>query len=118
MKDRKRNVLSRRFTGVLAVLMAAALLGGSLPFVSLAAGDGEDTEGIPLRDKYSGFEGQDIDWEYGSSSDIPGYKQYSNEYESVLPGTYEQEIPLDSLRAVSYTHLHRLQPSRIVLYAF
>lgn len=98
MKDRKRNVLSRRFTGVLAVLMAAALLGGSLPFVSLGAGDGEDTEGVPLRDKYSGFEGQDIDWEYGSSSDIPGYKQYSKEYESVLPGTYEQEIPLDSLR--------------------
>lgn len=54
MKDRKRNVLSRRFTRVLAVLMAAALLGGSLPFVSLGAGDGEDTEGVPLRDKYSG----------------------------------------------------------------
>ncbi len=78
----------------IALLLAVSLVcTGSM--VSLAAEDG-DTAGVQLKDKYTGFEGVEIDWKYGSG-DSGTYADYLKAHEDAPSAAEAIEVPLSAI---------------------
>ncbi|MCD7842815.1 MAG: hypothetical protein LUG56_10150, partial [Lachnospiraceae bacterium] len=56
------------------------------------------TAGQPLSEKYTGFDGVEVEWKYGSSDDTPAYVNYeSSVVASVDYATEDIEVPLESV---------------------
>ena len=83
-----------RWKKTVALLLAMSLVctGGTVAF----AAESGDTAGVPLKDKYTGFDGVEIEWKYGTA-DSYDYEGYSAMYADV-PGASEAiDIPLSSI---------------------
>lgn len=78
----------------IALLLAVSLActGG---MVSLAAED-DSTVGVPLKDKYVGFEGVEIDWEYGSGQ-AGTYGEYLAAHADAPSAEETIEVPLSAI---------------------
>lgn len=87
----------------MALILAVVMLGGSFSSISLGAKSDEDSLGIPLKDKYTGFEGQSIEWEYGSSSEIPSYGVYEEDKKESPNAQKVINIDLNSVRSKDET---------------
>ncbi len=56
------------------------------------------TAGLPLSEKYTGFDGITVEWKYGTSDDTPAYVNYeASVVESVAYATEDIEVPLSSV---------------------
>lgn len=98
MENRHSEKRVRTIKKAIALLMAGLMAVGCLPAVSYGADGGSGTAGVPLADKYSGFEGVDVEWEYGSSGELP-YKEYLAGFQdSGINGGAQLKVPLDSLK--------------------
>lgn len=87
---------SRRFRHgcrrVTALILAIILLGTEGNLVTFAA------SGVPLAEKYTGFEGIEIDWAYGSASDNVSYEDYISNYSKDQYADSDIEVPLTNLK--------------------
>lgn len=79
----------------IALLMSAALLAGS--GISASSITSEAASGIPLKDKYTGFEGVKIEWKYGGSADAGTYEEYLKENSETAGAKSVIEVPLTSI---------------------
>jgi len=77
--------------------MAATLLAGQS--VSLSSITSEAAPGVALKDKYTGFDGIEIEWKYGSSDDAKTYEAYAAANEAVPNAAQAIEVPLGSIRS-------------------
>ena len=69
----------------IALLMTSALIAGSgISGSSIAV---QAAPGVSLKDKYVGFEGIEIDWKYGSASEMNTYEVYSAAHENTKNAT-------------------------------
>ena len=64
----------------IALLVTTAMLAGS--GISIPSITSEAAPGVSLKDKYTGFDGVEIDWKYGSSSETNTYGVYSTKHEN------------------------------------
>lgn len=96
MKGKGLNSMLHRGKKVMALFLAVSMLcGSSLTYVSSAD---EDTAGVPLKDKYTGFDGQKVDWNYGTGDDTGSYKLYQSEHAAVVNASSAIEVPVKSVR--------------------
>ena len=81
----------RRWKSKMALLLAVSLscFGGT----TAAAEENGDTSGMKLSEKYTGFEGITVDWEYGSGESA-AYYRYETENASIPDAAAAIEIPL------------------------
>lgn len=78
----------------IALLMSAALLaGGGISASSITS----EASGVPLKDKYTGFEGTKIEWKYGGSADAGTYEEYIKENSETAGAKSVIEVPLTSI---------------------
>lgn len=84
----------RRWKRKMALLLAVSLscFGG----MTATAEENGDTSGMKLSEKYTGFEGIPVDWEYGSGESA-AYYRYETENASIPDAAAAIEIPLSSL---------------------
>ena len=78
-----------------ALLLAVSLACTGVATVSFAAEVG-DTAGVLLKDKYTGFEGVEIDWKYGSG-EVGTYSEYLNAHADAPSAAEAIEIPLSAI---------------------
>ena len=71
MKGREVNSRLSRWKKVMALFLAASFIWNSSLPISYAE---EDTAGVPLKDKYTGFDGQKVDWSYGTGDETLSYR--------------------------------------------
>lgn len=86
----------RGWKRILALLLTASMLWSS-PIAPISRAD-EDTAGVPLKDKYTGFDGEKIDWSYGTGEGTSSYKEYVEEHAAAEAAAQQIEIPIGSLR--------------------
>ncbi len=79
-----------------ALLMTTALLAGQCAI--LPSVKSEAAPGVALKDKYTGFDGIEIDWKYSSAEDISTYENYAAGFADVKNAAQAIEIPLTSIR--------------------
>jgi len=79
----------------LALLLATALVVGN--GISNSSITAQADAGDALKDKYTGFEGIEIDWKYGSSDETSDYAGYLKTHADVAKGTSTIEVPLNSI---------------------
>ncbi len=81
----------------IALLMTSALIAGSgISGSSIAV---QAAPGVSLKDKYVGFEGIEIDWKYGSASDMNTYEVYSKAHENTKNAASTIDVPLTGIRS-------------------
>ena len=81
----------------IALLMTSALIAGSgISGSSIAV---QAAPGVSLKDKYVGFEGIEIDWKYGSASEMNTYEVYSAAHENTKNATSAIDVPLTGIRS-------------------
>jgi ABC-type glycerol-3-phosphate transport system substrate-binding protein len=85
---------------ILSLLVIISLIGNNFSFVSWGAeiNTGE-TKGVPLKDKYSDFNGKQVDGNFVNIDKIPNYSTYLDEIvnnKSSIPN--DIEIPLETIR--------------------
>ena len=81
----------------IALLMAAALMAGQ--GVSLSSITSEAAPGVALKDKYTGFDGIEIDWKYGSSDEASTYGDYAEKHGNVPNASQPIEVPITGIRS-------------------
>ena len=88
----------RRWKRNMALVLAVSMtcFGG----MSAAAEEKKDTSGMKLNEKYTGFEGMDVDWEYGSGESA-SYLRYEQSNASVADAAASIDIPLSSITTES-----------------
>ena len=79
----------------LALLLATALV--VVNGISNSSITAQADAGDALKDKYTGFEGIEIDWKYGSSDETSDYAGYLKTHADVAKGTSTIEIPLTGI---------------------
>ena len=83
----------------MALLMTTALIvGHGMSGSSILS---EAAPGDALKDKYTGFEGVEIDWKYGSADDTTTYGYYAEKHANVANATETIEVDLSSVRGVN-----------------
>ena len=90
----------RGWNRIVALLLAVSFIwNGSLP-ISYAAEshDREETAGVPLKDKYTGFDGEKVDWSYGTGEDTLSYKEYRKAYQDVADADAAIEVSLNQVK--------------------
>lgn len=92
-----KSTLQKRFGNLCRRGMAIAMVmiiasGRSSYFVAEAA------PGQPLSEKYTGFDGMEVEWKYGSSSDTLTYADYRADNEAVPYASEDIEVPLSEVR--------------------
>ena len=96
MKGKGLNSMLRKGKKAMALFLAASMLCGSiLTYVSNAD---EGTAGVPLKDKYTGFDGQKVDWNYGTGEGTGAYKEYQSEYAAIANAKEAIEISIKDIR--------------------
>ena len=80
--------------GMALLLTTALVVGSGITDFSITA---QAEPGDALKDKYTGFQGIEIDWKYGSSDDTNDYAGYLEKNASVPAGTETIEVPLDAI---------------------
>lgn len=80
----------------IALLMTSAMIAGS--GISGSSMTAKAAPGVPLKDKYVGFEGVEIDWKYGSSGESDTYEAYSAEHGNVKNAASTIDVPLSGIR--------------------
>lgn len=118
MKIRQSGTWFRCFRKITAVGMAGFLLIGSVSAVSYGAAGTEDTAGVPLADKYSGFDGTDVEWEYGNTDGLLSYGDYLTSHGSSGSGTgAEIGIGPDRMRTAGGTCIRTVFEGRDAVYS-
>lgn len=99
MKSSVVNRPARRCRKGIALFMAAALLTGQgISFSSIRS---EAAPGMPLKEKYTGFDGVDIEWKYGSSDQAGTYDEYLAKWGDVKNASSAIDVPLTDIRTAS-----------------
>lgn len=80
----------------IALLVTTAMLAGS--GISIPSITSEAAPGVSLKDKYTGFDGVEIDWKYGSSSETNTYGVYSTKHENAKNATSVIDVPITGIR--------------------
>jgi len=75
--------------------MATALLAGQ--GVSVSSIKSEAAPGVALKDKYTGFDGIEIEWKYGSSDEASDFGSYLADHGDVPNASQVIEVPLSGL---------------------
>lgn len=86
----------------IALLASAALLTGSCISASSIT---SEASGIPLKDKYTGFEGVKVEWKYGGADEVGTYEEYLEENSGTANAASKIEVPLTSI----FTETGKLQ---------
>ena len=84
----------RRRKRTMSMLLTVSLV--CLSSMSTAAKENGDTSGMKLSEKYTGFEGMDVDWEYGSGESA-SYYRYEQDSISVADAATSIEIPISKI---------------------
>jgi len=90
--------------GLSFVLLVSMTVGPAVPVyadsdgteVTVPGQEDSDGAGTALKDKYSGFNGTEVVWEYGDSEGNSSYEEYEREHGSETAGT-AVEIPLSTV---------------------
>lgn len=99
MKSSGINRSKRRCKKGIALMTAAALLAGQgMSGSTLRA---EAAPGTALQDKYTGFEGVEVEWKYGSSDQAGTYDEYLAEHEGAKNADQAIEVPLSGLHTAT-----------------
>ena len=80
--------------GMALLLTTALVVGSGITDSSITA---QAEAGAALKDKYTGFEGIEIDWKYGSSEDTKDYAGYLEKNANIPAGTETIEVSLDAI---------------------
>lgn len=90
----------KRFRAAAAVFLMLVLIGSRCTLVSQGAGgEGKDTQGLKLKEKYTGFEGREVEWEYGLADEVPSYKEYKDLHGGAPLADIGVEIPLNQVKS-------------------
>ncbi len=91
--------MSRNFLKIakkaICLSLAAVTITGSVPCALCTA---FAAEGTALKDKYTQFEGRNIEWKYSVGEDVKNYSAISKEYDSYKNATEDIEVSLSSLK--------------------
>ncbi len=91
-----RQNMGRSLKRVMALCLSVSLACFGGPVVHASETGKESTAGLKLSEKYTGFEGIDVEWDYGSDQSA-AYYEYEEAHAAVADATDPIEIPLDAL---------------------
>lgn len=92
--------------GIALVMAATVVLGQCNSVFTIQAeaaqeettSNSESKEGVPLKEKYTGFNGTEVVWDYASSDDMLSYETYEQAYAEVAKAVKTIDIPLSDIK--------------------